>query len=68
MGVRTDFRPYSADVVAAVLQGDGPLGFITRQESMSWQPPNGFSMGSGKLPEPGLNFTPVAFDASELFT
>jgi hypothetical protein len=65
MGVRTDYRPYSAEVVATVLPGNNALGFITRQETMTWQPPNGFAMGSGVLPEPGLEFTPVEFDPSK---
>jgi hypothetical protein len=67
MGVRTDYRAYSADVVATIYPGESPLGFLTRQESMTWQPPEGFSLGSGVLPDPGKIFTPVKFYPGSMY-
>ena len=60
----TDYKPNAADTVAMVVPSTLPehakFGLAVRNETMVWQPPEGFSMGIG-LPSPDHVFTPVPF-------
>jgi hypothetical protein len=58
--VRTDYRPYSADEVATIVPAENAIGYAVRQEHITWQPPQGFSLGVD-LPALAQAFTPVPF-------